>query len=198
MMKKKIYTALMVSFMLITITACGQKETDQPSSNVPTESASASLPEADVTEEINTEPVQTQPAVSENTQEQASLEELSKMLGQSDDAVKDLFGGGTENKTEDGSVLIGRDYHSTLFGNNVTIHTMYDDTEKVSMVQAELPDFDLAECQKEITKAAGTEMESTSSDESGQGKGQWSYDGKLISLFQTENLLFMEIIVPAE
>lgn len=85
-----------------------------------------------------------------------ALMQVADMLGKSDDEVKDLYNGGTENKTEDGSMLLGRTYATTLDGNAVTLETIYSDTLSVDYISASFTDKTAEEVKGILTNAFGT------------------------------------------
>lgn len=199
-MKKKICIAMMVSCMILTATACGRKDSVQDVPESTMESTIQANPTESMVTESQTAAGTAAAETSMNDKKEASLDDLSQMLGKTDEEAKDLLGGGTENKAIDNALLIGRDYESALFGKNAVIHTMYDDNGKIDMVQAELADFDISDCQKALSQATDTTMEEIDNGESGQSRGQWSYDGKLIRLYQVENTstITIELQVPAK
>lgn len=85
-----------------------------------------------------------------------ALMQVADMLGKSDDEVKDLYNGGTENKTEDGSMLLGRTYATTLDGNAVTLETIYSDTLSVDYISASFTDKTAEEVKGILINAFGT------------------------------------------
>lgn len=85
-----------------------------------------------------------------------ALMQVADMLGKSDDEVKDLYNGGTENKTEDGSMLLGRTYATTLDGNAVTLETIYSDMLSVDYISASFTDKTAEEVKGILTNAFGT------------------------------------------
>lgn len=199
-MKKKICIVMMVSCMILTATACGRKDSVQDVPESTMESTIQANPTESMVSESQTAAGTAAAEASMNDKKEVSLDDLSKMLGKTDEEAKDLLGGGTENKAIDNALLIGRDYESALFGKNAVIHTMYDDNGKIDMVQAELADFDISDCQKALSEATGTTMEEIDNGESGQSRGQWSNDGQLIRLYQVENTstITIELQVPAK
>lgn len=188
-MRKKILAVCMITGMMLVNTACGQNT--QAETSLPMESTTETTTEAETTTETETE-------VPEVSEEGATLKLLSELLGLTDEDSESLFGGGTENRSGDNTILIGRDYQTQLFDRPAAIHTMYDENDTIYVVQAEIEGMSILDCQEEISKATETQMLEVDKGESGQQNGQWSYDGKQVNLYQTEGTLFIELFVPVE
>ena len=77
---------------------------------------------------------------------------LAGLLGKTDDEAAEAFGGGEENRTEDGKALVGRSYETTLFGKACSVHTSYDDNGLVWLVLAEPRELAAQELRKKLWK----------------------------------------------
>lgn len=84
-----------------------------------------------------------------------SLTAVADLLGKSDADVKDLFNGGTENRTEDGSTLLGRSYTTSLDGTPVTLEPVYAEDQTVSSVSASFTDKTPEEVKSIMTAVFG-------------------------------------------
>lgn len=202
-MRKKLYAIFMITGMTLAMTACGQKSQGTNESPSATEQVVTTVAEND--QEITQGGDDTEKETKEETKEEkdekeegATWDQLSGMLGMSDQESESLFGGGIKNQTEDQTILIGRNYQTSLFDYPAEIHTMYDENQTIYLVQAELDGMSVSDCQAEITNAVGVQMLPVDKGESGQHSGQWSYDGKQVNLYHTEGTLFIELFVPTE
>lgn len=131
------FTSALALFSLL-LSGCGKANTE-------TQTPPANQPDSSVSDGQSTQ----------NGQGDA-LMQVADMLGKSDDEVKDLYNGGTENKTEDGSMLLGRTYATTLDGNAVTLETIYSDTLSVDYISASFTDKTAEEVKGILTNAFGT------------------------------------------
>ena len=84
-----------------------------------------------------------------------SLAGVMNMLGKPDEEVNTLFEGGTENKTEDGSTLLGRSYTTTLNGKKVTLETVYSENQLVAAVSVSFAEQTPEEVKAIMTEAFG-------------------------------------------
>lgn len=194
MMRKNIYAMMMITGILLTVTACGQKNAIAETSQTAVETTTAASTAAD--ENAGIELPTSDFLVSPETE--ADMEGLLGMTGKPDADVKGMFGGGTENWTEDQSILIGLDYVTKLFGREAKIHTMYDDDLNVTTVQAELTGLSLEDGKKEIQNAIGAEFKTGDQGEGGHTGSEASYNGKNIMLYQVEDTLIIEMYTPVE
>ncbi|MDD3346675.1 hypothetical protein [Oscillibacter sp.] len=140
-MKKSLLLALSaLTLSALVLTGCGKQNTPVQTPPV-------------------TAPGETVPGTSDETGDQsaqgAPLMAVAEMLGKSDEEVKDLFGGGSENMTEDGSVLLGRAYATTLDENAVTLETVYAEDQTVSSVSASFTDRTADEVKAILTDVFG-------------------------------------------
>lgn len=139
--KKKLLPVLLALVVLtLSLSACGSKPSGEE-----TPPAAQSTP---VT------PSAPEDALPEDAQEK-ELTLLAELVGKHDDEVKDLYGGGVENKTEDGSVLLGRSYETTLDGNAATLETVYTEENTVAAVSVFFTDLSAEDVQALLTAAFG-------------------------------------------
>lgn len=191
-MMRKIYTMFMISGVLLMTAACGQKDAVKDTAAVTAVTAEVPLTTAqDKTEAASTETKTVMEADGEIT-----LEDLSKMMGLTDEKAKDLLGGGAENRSSDGKIQIGREYETVMFGKEAKVRTMYDENGKVYFAQAELKDTNVSFYKDEISKAAGADSQPVEKGESGQNQGHWSYSGNMVDLYRSEDTIFIELFVP--
>ncbi len=102
----------------------------------------------------------------QNKTGQETLSAAADLIGQADADVKDLFGGGEENWTEDQSTYIGRIYTAELYDAPVTIYTTCDADNLVSSVSIWISDGTQAVSEEQlsawqgyISDATGVSME---------------------------------------
>lgn len=66
--------------------------------------------------------------------EAADLETIAELLGKTDFQAAEAFDGGEENWTEDNTLFIGRIYQVSLFDEEVSVFTSYDENQLVNSV----------------------------------------------------------------
>lgn len=134
----------------------GTTETIAETEDAPEEESTGSVQETlETTEsetESNTEQEQTETsettagtetAAESETQgdrTEADMDALVSLIGMDDATAAEALGGGEENWTEDKNFFIGRIYEVTLFGEDVSAYTSYDDQEKVNSVSVWIVD----------------------------------------------------------
>ena len=128
---------------------------------------------------------------------------LAGLLGKTDDEAAEAFGGGEENRTEDGKALVGRSYETTLFGKACSVHTSYDDNGLVWLVLAEPRELAAQELRERICAVTGSRPEEAlekmpeetleetlgETGESGTDSGKtsdWNWGGIGISLYEAD------------
>lgn len=128
---------------------------------------------------------------------------LAGLLGKTDDEAAEAFGGGEENRTEDGKALVGRSYETTLFGKACSVHTSYDDNGLVWLVLAEPRELAAQELRERICAVTGGRPEEAlekmpeetleetlgETGESGTDSGKtsdWNWGGIGISLYEAD------------
>lgn len=128
---------------------------------------------------------------------------LAGLLGKTDDEAAGAFGGGEENRTEDGKALVGRSYETTLFGKACSVHTSYDDNGLVWLVLAEPRELAAQELRERICAVTGSRPEEAlekmpeetleetlgETGESGTDSGKtsdWNWGGIGISLYEAD------------
>lgn len=120
------------------------------------------------------------------------LEQLRSLLLKSDEEAAGMFGGGEENRTADGRILVGRNYETQLFGTDAQLYTSYDENQKVGMVFAEFPDGDARQFRKLLTEIAGMEPEVP---EEAEGAGwRWNFEDCTVTLYEIYGTLSMDLV----
>lgn len=116
---------------------------------------------------------------------------LAGLLGKSDSEAAGALGGGAENRTEDGEVLVGRSYETTFFGEICSVHTSYDDTGLVWLVLAEPQELSAKELRERICAVTGSEPEEVPEETAAGGTDlgktlDWNWGGIGISLYEAD------------
>lgn len=135
------------------------------------------------------------------TQEAVSLEELSAMLGMEDLETAELFGGGTENWTEDKETYIGRIYSVELNDRQCQVYTSCGDDETVESVsiwivngEHNVTDAEAAEWADLVTDFMGTEpITDSETSEGGSRNHRWRADGMAASMYQMKDSLSVSL-----
>lgn len=139
-LKKTIITVIAVlAVFSMAMTGCGKQNADDQTPPPTQEQDGQTPPDTQKPEDEEKDP----------------LAELAAILGKSDDDVKDLFGGGTENKTEDGKTFIGRTYETKLNDKAVTLETIYGDDNTVTTITITFTDASMDEAKTMLTKSFG-------------------------------------------
>ena len=128
------------------------------------------------------------------------LLELAGLLGRTDEEVAGLLGGGTENRTEDGELLVGRDYETEFFGKSCSVHTSYDDAGTVWLALAEPQDADADEVRERIEAVTGNKPKETlEEDDADFSKTlEWNWEGIGISLYESEGGISISLSLAQE
>lgn len=128
------------------------------------------------------------------------LLELAGLLGKTDEEAAGLLGGGAENRTEDGELLVGRDYETELFGKSCSVHMSYDDAGTVWLVLAEPQEADADELRERLEAVTGNEPEETlEEDDADFGKTlDWNWGGIGISLYESEGGISISLSLAQE
>lgn len=131
-----------------------------------------------------------------DAEEEAAMERLSQQLkaltelvGKEDDEASGLLGGGVENRTEDGTVLVGRNYRTELFGQESSVYTSYDEAGLVSMVVAELSG-QAQEYEKLLTALYG---EAAFLEEEEEQSWCWENSGYRFTLYEFEDGVCLDV-----
>lgn len=135
------------------------------------------------------------------TQEAVSLGELSAMLGMEDQETAELFGGGTENWTEDKETYIGRIYSVELNDRQCQVYTSCGDDETVESVsiwivngEHDVTDAEAAEWADLVTDFMGTEpITDSETSEGGSKNRRWRADGMAASMYQMKDSLSVSL-----
>ncbi len=118
---------------------------------------------------------------------------LRMLLGKTDEEAAGLLGGGTENRTADGSLLVGRNYSAKFFGEECSIYTSYDEKGAVFMALVQLPGGLGQEWKARLEAVTGKQAVSEETEEEGQSF-QWSYEGCLVTLYAAEGAVSLDIM----
>lgn len=145
--------------------------------------------EAGPTSQVSKE---TQPEKEALTENEDQLGQLRRLLGKSDEETADMFGGGEENRTADGSVLVGRNYETELFETTVHLYTSYDENRRVGMIFLEAVNGEAEHFLELLTETMGTAPEVL---EETEGSGwQWQLPDCVITLYEIEGTVSMDLI----
>lgn len=170
-MNKKLFFILILSMLFSVLSGCDKK---------------SSAPAAGSSENKTTS--------TENEETKAALDECLKLIGKTDKDSASMLGGGKENKSADGSTLIGRIYHSKIFGEEVEIGTLYDDKNEVGTVVMNLSNEDASVYAEQLEKIYGKPSEvNDKPSESGSTWKSWNIDGLQVRLYQAYKLSSLEI-----
>lgn len=120
------------------------------------------------------------------------LSGLTELVGKDDETAAGLLGGGEENRTEDGAVLVGRNYRTELFGQECSVYTSYDEAALVSMVVAELPGQD-AEGYSAMLTALFGEAAVFEDEETGEVSRYWENGGYRFTLYEFEDAVSLDV-----
>lgn len=120
------------------------------------------------------------------------LTSLTELVGKDDETAAGLLGGGEENRTEDGAVLVGRNYRTELFGQECSVYTSYDEAALVSMVVAELPGEDAADYEKQLSNLFG---EATISEDAETEEKSWYWEngGYRFTLYESDGAVSLDV-----
>ena len=144
---------------------------------------------------------------SEGTQEfeiipdtaESELFALTELLGMEDSESAELFGGGAENYSADGSFYIGRCYETSLCGSDCKIYTTCNDDKIIESVSVWLSSEDEPASNEDmslwisrVSNFMGSEPSSHNiSEESGSDNYTWASDGLIASVRNLDGLLTM-------
>lgn len=120
------------------------------------------------------------------------LTALTELVGKDDGIAAGLLDGGEENRTADGTILIGRSYRIELFGQECSVYTSYDEAGLVSVVVAELPGLDAESCKESITALFGDAVPSDDA-ESEEKSWYWENGGYRFTLYEFDDALSLDV-----
>lgn len=129
----------------------------------------------------------------ETIRDTKDLESLRALLGKTDEEAAGLLGGGEENRTADGSLLIGRNYTAAFFGEECRIYTSYDENGAVFMALVQLPGEDAQKWQARLDAVTGKQAAFSETEEEGK-RFQWQYEGCLVTLYEAEGAVSLDIM----
>lgn len=134
--------------------------------------------------------------------EETQLDAVAALPGMADDDTAELFGGGTENWTEDKSFYIGRIFETQLYGEPVTIFTTCGTDKTVESVsvklsdgETEVPEEQIAVWQERISSFTGVEMEDGGiAEESGSRSWKWKTGDAFYTLRLLDKIFSLDIV----
>ncbi len=114
------------------------------------------------------------------------------MLGKTD-AEAEVIMEGERNTAEDGT-LIGRTYEVELFGEKVTVGSLFDTEQCVTILTAQFKNTDAEAYVESLTEIFGQpEEQMTADNEGGSYSVAWNVDNKAIQLYQSFELVSLEL-----
>lgn len=204
-MKTKKIGILAATFMMVLLAGCSSKKNAEPEEMTDESIAIESTQESS---EISNEQSSQEDALLENSSDelaagektdQESFDELVALLGKNDEEAAGMLSGGTENKSADGELLIGRIYTSEIFGEKISVNTLYDDKNMVNMVSFEVSGKGTEEYIEKLNGLTGqTASSDTATTESGAISSTWKMDGKIITLYEMQDQNIIEILLPVQ
>lgn len=120
------------------------------------------------------------------------LRELSLLVGRTDEEAGQMLGGGEENRTADGTVLVGRNYQAALFDRTCSIYTSYDEAGMVSLVVAQLPGQNAEEYERQLEALFG-EGRVLEDESMGEKSQQWDDSGYRYTLNESEDAVSLDV-----
>ncbi len=121
-----------------------------------------------------------------------TVEVFLDMLGKTDEETADLLGGGEQNTAADGTV-IGRIFHTVLFGETVEAGTICDEEQRVTVVTMQLEEPDAAAYRDQLTEILGEpEIQETEKGETGAFATVWEEEKGSVWLYQSYGLVSLE------
>lgn len=122
------------------------------------------------------------------------LAALMVLLGKTEEEAVSLMGEGTENRTADGSYLIGRNYKIGLFEEECNAYSSYDEDGKVGMVFVELPGTDIQEYEKQLEALFGIKGSKEETDTETEG-WQWNVQGCVLHLYEADGAISLDLVL---
>lgn len=142
---------------------------------------------------VTTPPVSAAPTATTQPAEQGdSIMSVAELVGKTDEEAKELFGGGSENKTEDGSVLLGRSYTVELDGKAAVIETIYTEDLKVSAATVTFDNATAPDVESIITAACGEPTKVSEQENIEASYLRWTKDGIAVSLYDSYGMVSVE------
>ena len=183
-MKKKNISIVISLVMLfaLALTGCGNKGPAVTTPPVTTAPVATDTPNVTGSPDVTGTP---------DAQED-SLVGVGDMLGKTDDEVKDLYGGGEENKSEDGTAILGRAYEAELDGKAVTIETVYSEEQTVDAASVVYSDATADEIEAILTETYGDAEVVGEQDSANEEYLRWEKDGVYISLYTSYDITAVE------
>lgn len=135
--------------------------------------------------------------------ETATLETIAELLEKSELQAAEVFGGGEENWTEDKRFYIGRIYRVSLFDEEVTIYTSYDDKQLVNSVSIWLVNWeqnvkeeDAMQWVERLSEFTGTKPDVRDTvSEGGSKNWKWFLEDRAVTLYWQEDMLTISMNV---
>lgn len=120
-----------------------------------------------------------------------------EILGLDDEKSKEYFNGGEENRTSDGTILIGRIYEVELFEIKTQLSTMYDNDGIINSIIINLGEEERDPILSKMIDLLGEADEiNDEPSESGSTYHMWNKDGKLLYLYEGYGTLDIQLILP--
>lgn len=122
---------------------------------------------------------------------------VTALLGKTDTEAAKMLGGGSESRTEDGNILVGRSYQTALFGKECFVTTSYGSDGTVEMVFAAFSGAELAECVEQLSELLGTQGQMQGVEESADAgealSWTWKVGSYAISMYEVEGVISLDI-----
>ena len=174
-MKKQKVIALFaaVSIFALLVSACGKKANNEDNVNTtPPQQEESTAPQKPDSEAPQ----------KPDSGEKTGLSDLASMLGKTDEEAKDLYNGGTENKSEDGKTVLGRTYQTKLDGQEAGLETVYTDKGKVGSVAVTFKSLSPEQVKELVTKAFGEPKATDDSQELDTKYLTWNQGSAVITM----------------
>lgn len=135
----------------------------------------------------------TEEMTAQTDRDRAQLEVLMELFGKKDEQAANMLDGGSENRTADGSWLVGRIYQAQLFDETCSVYTSYDEKGEVFLVLAQMTGAEAEKYLSGMEDMTGTQGK-LQEDEEGDRRWQWEYGDYLITLYDTKGHMSLDII----
>ncbi|MEG1997044.1 MAG: hypothetical protein RR051_01230, partial [Clostridiales bacterium] len=113
-----------------------------------------------------------------------TIDQCLALLGKNDADAATAFNGGTENHSADGTLLVGRAYPLQVFGEKLSLESLYDEQGNVSSMNLLLGEQDEAGYKTALTEALGAPAEeNTEANESGAITTVWKVNEHTVTLY---------------
>lgn len=120
------------------------------------------------------------------------LKALTELVGKTDEEACQMLGGGEENRTADGALLVGRNYQTVLFEQTCNVYTSYDEAGMVSLVVAELNGQEAETYGRQLEALFG-EARASEDEELEEKSWQWDDGGYRYTLNELEDAVSLDV-----